>query len=183
MKLLVLIIEGYQEIEVYGFLGTLKRSNKLEKIDYWNPDNLEIVQGSNKVGYIKTISNDINVEDYDAIFIPGGSACINLRTNKRAIDLIKKFIEKDKWIFAICDGPNALFDNNIFIDKRYSSYPIENIKNKCGINRTVEYVSVDGKYISGKCPSSAIELAIKVIEQLYDKDLALNVYNAVYGIE
>ena len=34
MKLLVLIIDKYQEIEVYGFLGALNRSQKLEKITY-----------------------------------------------------------------------------------------------------------------------------------------------------
>ena len=68
MKLLVLIIDKYQEIEVYGFLGALNRSQKLEKITYWNPDGATKVQGSNKIGFIETINSDINPEDYDAIY-------------------------------------------------------------------------------------------------------------------
>lgn len=183
MNLLVVTIEGFQEIEMHGVLGVLNRSNKFNKITYWNPDGLNEVSGSNKIGFIKTINGDIDVNNYEAIFIPGGAACLNLRTNKKAIDLIKKFIENNKWIISICDGPNAIYDNNIFIDKKYSSYPIANISNISGKNRTKEYICVDGKYITGKCPSASINLGIKVIETIFGAELAQKVYNEVFGIE
>lgn len=183
MKLLVLIIDKYQEIEVYGFLGALKRSQKLEKITYWNPDGLTKVQGSNGIGFIETINDDIDANEYDAIFVPGGAACISLRTNEKALNLIKKFVELDKWVFAICDGPNAIYENHILNNKSYSSFPIENINNISGQKRTKEYVNVDGKYITGKCPSAAIDLGIKVIEVLYGKDLANKAHYGLYGLE
>ena len=69
------------------------------------------------------------------------------------------------------------------MDKKYSSYPIKNIDNISGPNRNKNYVTVDGKYITGKCPSASIDLAIKTIEVLFNKELATSVYNAVYGIE
>lgn len=183
MKLLTLIIEGYQEIEVYGFLGTINRSKQFSKIDYWNPDEKEIVYGSNQIGSIQTITQNINVNDYDAIFIPGGEACINLRTNTKALNLIKEFVNQDKWIFAICDAPNALFDNQILENKVYSSYPIPNIKKISSPKRTSNYVSVDGKYISGKCPSASIDLALKVLEIVFSKEISEKVYCEVYAIE
>lgn len=183
MKLLVITIENFQDIEMHGFIGTIKRSQKIEKITYWNPNDKKEVWDVNKIGFIKTECGNINVDEYDAIFIPGGAACIALRTDKKAIDLIKEFINKDKWIFAICDGPNALYDNNIFVDKKYSSFPIENIKNFSGKNRNKDFITVDEKYITGKCPSSAIDLGLKVIEVLYGKDLSNNIYKGLYGIE
>lgn len=183
MKLLVVTIELFQEIELHGFIGTLKRSNKLEKIVYWNPDDKTKVSGSNGIGYIETVCGNVNVDDFDAIFVPGGAACISLRKNEKAIDLIKKFIDKDKWVFAICDAPNAIYDNNIFVDRNYSSYPIENIQNISGKNRDKEYVTIDGKYITGKCPSASIDLAIKVAEIVFNKDTSNNIYKEVYGIE
>ncbi len=183
MKLLVLIIDKYQEIEVYGFLGALNRSQKIEKITYWNPDGLVKVQGSNKIGFIETIIEDINVDDYDAIFVPGGAACISLRKNIKALNIIKEFISLDKWVFAICDGPNALYENNILNSKSYSSFPIENISKISGNKRSKEYITVDGKYITGKCPSAAIDLGIKVIEILYGKDLARKAHYGLYGLE
>lgn len=183
MKLLVLLIDKYQEIEVYGFLGALNRSKKIEKITYWNPENKNEVVGSNQIGSIKTESGDIDVNNYDAIFVPGGAACINLRTNKKAISLIKEFIKQDKWVFSICDGPNALYDNQINEDKEYASYPIENISQVSSQKRSKNYIIADGKYITGKCPSTSIDLGIKVIEILYGKELATQAYNQLYGIE
>lgn len=183
MKLLVLLIDKYQEIEVYGFLGALNRSNKIKKITYWNPEQQTDVMGSNQIGSIKAEIGDVNINNYDAIFIPGGAACINLRTNKKAISLIKEFINQDKWVFAICDGPNALYDNQLNIHKEYASYPIENIHEIASNKRSKKYIIVDGKYITGKCPSAAIDLGIKAIEVLFGKDLALQAYQSLYGIE
>ena len=183
MKLLVVTIEKFQEIEMYGVLGTLKRSGKFEQMIFWNPDGQKEVVGSNQIGSIKTINEEINVDDFDAIFIPGGASCINLRTNQKAIKLIKEFIDKDKWIISICDGPNALHDNNIFLEKQYSSYPIENIDKKSGKNRNKNYITVDKKYITGKCPSASIDLGIKVIETIFSKELSQKVYKAIFGIE
>lgn len=183
MKLLVITMENFQDIELFGFLGTLNVSGKIEKITYWNPEDKNEVFGSNKIGSIKTITSNIEVEDYDAVFVPGGAACINLRTNAKAIKIIKKFIEKEKWVFAICDAPNAIYENGIFNDKKYSSYPIKNIKNNSGENRNSEFVSVDGKYITGKCPSASVDLAIQVVKTLWGAELAKNVYNIVYGVE
>lgn len=183
MKLLVLIIDKYQEIEVYGFLGALNRSQKLEKITYWNPDGITKVQGANRIGFIEAINDEIDPKNYDAIFVPGGAACINLRKNEKALNLIKKFVELDKWVFAICDGPNAIYENHILDNKSYSSFPIENISNISSQKRTKEYINVDGKYITGKCPSAAIDLGIKVIEILYGKELANKAHYGLYGLE
>ena len=52
--------------------------------------------GSNQIGSIKTINEEINVDDFDAIFIPGGASCINLRTNQKAIKLIELINQKVK---------------------------------------------------------------------------------------
>ena len=65
--------------------------------------------------------------------------------------------------------------------KKFS--PIENINNIGSQKRTKEYINVDGKYITGKCPSAAIDLGIKVIEILYGKELANKAYYGLYGLE
>ena len=181
MKLLVVLIDGFQEIELYGFLGVLKRSNKISQIDFWNPDNKQQIIGTNEIGFINTTINNINVNEYDAIFIPGGNSCINLRSNINALNIIKQFVDNNKWIFSICDASNVIFEKKIIVNKKYSSYPINNII--CDNNRNKTYVSVDNKYITGKCPSAAIDLGIKVIEVVFGKELSLKVYNEVYGIE
>ena len=54
---------------------------------------------------------------------------------------------------------------------------------KSGKNRNKNYITVDKKYITGKCPSASIDLGIKVIETIFSKELSQKVYNAIFGIE
>ncbi len=170
MKILALILEGYQDIELSGVIGTINSSGELKKITYFNPNNKTNVFGSNKIGSIKTTSI-YNVNDYDAIFIPGGKSAIELRTNTKALDVIKDFIVNDKFIISLCDAPNALCETKLIKDQKYTSYPILGIENSACKNRSANAITmVDGKFITGRGPSASIELGLKVIKIMISKE-------------
>ena len=170
MRILTLILDGYQDIELSGVIGTITSSRELEKNTYYNPDGKTNIFGSNHIGSIETTSvYDIN--EYDAIFIPGGKLAIELRINIKALNTIKDFIDNDKYIISICDSPNALCDAKLLCDKKYASYPIEGIENSSSAKRDKTAITiVDGKYITGRGPSSSLELGLKVIEVLISKE-------------
>lgn len=48
------------------------------------------------------------VEDYDALFIPGGFSPDILRADERFVNFAKAFMDADKPVFAICHGPQLL---------------------------------------------------------------------------
>ncbi len=170
MKILTLILDGYQDIELSGVLGAINSSGQLEQNTYFNPDGKTNIFGSNNIGSITTTSI-YNVEDYDAIFIPGGKSALELRVNQKAIEVIQNFINNNKYIIAICDAGNAICDAKLLCDKKYSSYPIEGIELKACSNRENQApITVDGKYITGRGPSSSLELGLKVIEILISKN-------------
>lgn len=170
MKILTLTLDGYQDIELSGVIGTINNSGKLEKITYYNPDGKTNIFGSNNISSIKTVST-YDVNDYDAIFVPGGKACLELRKNQKALSTIKTFIDNNKYIIAICDAPNALHETKLISDKKYVSYPIGGIEKSSSDKRDQKAVTmVDGKYITGRGPSSSIELGLKVIEIMISKD-------------
>ncbi|HSJ05239.1 MAG TPA: DJ-1/PfpI family protein, partial [Longimicrobiales bacterium] len=52
--------------------------------------------------------DDIDVQTYDALVIPGGRAPEYLRLNERVLALVRHFAEADKPIAAICHGPQLL---------------------------------------------------------------------------
>jgi 4-methyl-5(b-hydroxyethyl)-thiazole monophosphate biosynthesis len=169
MKILTLILEGYQDIELSGVIGTINNSGQLEQNTYFNPDGKTNIFGSNNIGSIST-TNSYDVNDYDAIFIPGGKSAIELRTNSKALATIKDFIDQDKYIIAICDAGNALCDAKLMSEKKYSSYPIKGIETSaCAQRENNSMITVDGKYITGRGPSSSLELGLKVIEILISK--------------
>lgn len=182
MNLLVLTMTGYQDIELISFIGVLNTSGKIKKITYWNPDGIDNVFGSQNIGSIKSITNNVDINEYDAIFIPGGHACVDLRTNKKALDLIKQFIESNKYVFAICDAPNAIVESGMQLDKKYVSYPIEDIeKTATNLRQKNNKTCVDGKYITGNCPASSIEFGLVVLETLYGKEIRDKVWCRISG--
>ena len=52
--------------------------------------------------------DDVNPDDYDALFIPGGFSPDMLRADDRFVKFAKKFMDDDKPVFAICHGPQLL---------------------------------------------------------------------------
>ncbi|MGL4343013.1 MAG: DJ-1/PfpI family protein [Metamycoplasmataceae bacterium] len=183
MKILTLVLPNYQDIELNSFIGSLNMSEKLELVDYYNPDQLDNIFGSNKIGSIKMTKNKINVEDYDALYIPGGAMAIELRKNQKALDVVREFIKKNKYVVAHCDSPNALYDSGIFVDKKYISYPITNDKSYFSPKRLTDdsLVCVDEKYISGRGPWASLELGLKTIEILISKEMSEITRNRLFG--
>lgn len=172
MKILALILDGYQDIELSSVIGALNSSGELEKITYYNPDKKTDIFGSNKIGSIKTVFT-YNVNDYDAIFISGGKLAIELRTNKKALSVVKEFIDNNKYIISLCDSPNALCEAKLLCDKKYASYPIENIESSSCEKRDKSAITmIDGKYITGRGPASGLELGLLVIKTLVSKEVS-----------
>lgn len=52
--------------------------------------------------------DDVNPEDFDALFIPGGFSPDQLRADDRFVKFAKHFMDEMKPVFAICHGPQLL---------------------------------------------------------------------------
>jgi protease I len=65
-----------------------------------------------------------NADDFDALLLPGGVANPDrLRTNKKAMQFVKAFVEAGKPIAAICHGPWSLVEVDAVRGKRIASWP------------------------------------------------------------
>lgn len=51
---------------------------------------------------------DVMVDDFDALFVPGGFSPDNLRQNDDVVDFVREFVDSGKPIFMICHGPQLL---------------------------------------------------------------------------
>ena len=52
--------------------------------------------------------DNVNPDDYDALFIPGGFSPDQLRADDRFVAFAKHFMDVKKPVFAICHGPQLL---------------------------------------------------------------------------
>ena len=65
---------------------------------------------------------DVNIDDYAAIVIPGGRAPDRMRTNKGLVNLAKEAFQKGKVIAAICHGPQLLIEAGVVKGKKATCY-------------------------------------------------------------
>src|SRR4029077_2507112 len=88
-------------------------------------DHIMAVQYLAPVGWVKVDrrADEIGVDDYDAIFIPGGSwNPDNLRAAKDVISFIQNFFRSGKLVAAICHAPVVLATANILKGKKLTGY-------------------------------------------------------------
>jgi protease I len=71
----------------------------------------------------ETTADEVNVEDFDAVVVPGGYAPDKMRMHQSMIDLVRKAYEQGKVIAAICHGPQLLISADIIRGYRVTSWP------------------------------------------------------------
>ena len=81
---------------------------------------------SEKPGHRFAVTHDfegLEVEQYDALVIPGGRAPEYLRLNPQVLSLVQHFGNTGKPIAAICHGPQILAAAGLLKDRACSCYP------------------------------------------------------------
>jgi protease I len=108
-----------------------------------------------RMGYIieSDISfDDVVVDEYDAVLIPGGRAPEYLRNDERVIKIVRQFHKSDKYIFAICHGVQILVTAGLVDKRNIACY--EHVKfevEACGgVYITPDEAVKDGKIVTGK---------------------------------
>lgn len=93
-------------------------------------------QGEANVTIDKSIE-DVNPEEYDALFIPGGFSPDQLRADERFVTFTKEFMNKKKPVFAICHGPQLLITAKALEGRQATGYK--------SIKVDMEYAGADYK--------------------------------------
>lgn len=96
--------------------------------------------------------NDVKVQEYEAVLIPGGRAPEYLRNDATVIKIVKAFWESKKYIFAICHGVQILVTAGLVNQKNIACY--EHVKfevESCGGMYVADDEAVkDGSIVTGK---------------------------------
>ncbi len=166
-KALVLLAEGFEEIEGVTIIDILRRGGIEVNSAYLDDDfTSNLIVGANGI----TVEADVPlstviVDEYDIIVLPGGWGGTNrLAENQMAQRVIKDFKAKDKWVAAMCAAPYALHVAGV-LSKKYTCYPgvEEQIRPE---DRVDDIVVVDDKVITSQGPATAICFALEIVRQL-----------------
>jgi protease I len=115
---------------------------------------------------------DVDVDDYEALLMPGGRAPEYLRNDPTVISIVQKFSRQNKYIFAICHGVQILVTAGLVNHKKIACY--EHVKfevEACGgIYVTPQEAVRDGRIITGKTWQSHPEFYRLVFSCLENTD-------------
>jgi len=165
---LVLLAEGFEEIEAVSIIDIMRRGG-VEVDSAYLPGEFEndMVLGANGI----TVQADIalasaSVEDYDAVVLPGGWGGTNrLAENPLAQQTLKDFAVAGKWVAAMCAAPYALHVAGV-LSKRYTCYPSVEEQIRPADRVADEKVVVDEMVITSQGPGTAICFALEIVRQL-----------------
>ena len=125
----------------------------------------------------KTIE-EIDVDDYEALAIPGGFGEFGFYEeayDDRFLKLIKDFNARNKIIASICSGAMPIGKSGILKNRNATSYHLkgailqEELK-QLGVNVINEPVVVDRNIITSYCPETAPKVAFELLKMLTSKD-------------
>ena len=121
----------------------------------------------------KTI-DEINVDDYDALAIPGGFEEFGFYEeayNERFLELFREFDKKGKIIASVCVAALPLGKSGVLKGRKATTYHLgDGSRQKqlkaFGVDVINEPVVLDKNIITSYCPETAPAVAFKLLEKL-----------------
>lgn len=101
------------------------------------------------------VIDQVETDAYEALVLPGGVANPDkLRMNRRAVEIVRAFVDADKPVAAICHAPWLLIEADVVDGKRATSWPsLRTDLANAGASVLDEPVVVDGKLITSRKPA------------------------------
>ena len=163
MKAIVLIKEGFEEVEALSVVDVLRRGEM--NCELVGMDAMRVTS-SHGIEVSMDRLFDETAYDADVVVLPGGLPGVrSLHDDERVIDLLKDFNEKGKWIAAICAGPISLEKAGVVDGKKYTCYPGFDKEIPSGIYQdTLTYV--DQNIITGRGPAASFQFAYTILEKM-----------------
>ena len=174
------IASGFEEIEALLPLDLMRRAG-LEVTTVGIGGN-EII-GSHSIT-VKTDTCDCEFDRLadkraDMIFLPGGMpGTLNLAASDTVISAIKKALEDESYITAICAAPSILGDMGLLRGKEAICYPgFEDRLTGAKISQSK--VVLDEKILTAAGMGAAEELGLKIVEIFCGKERSDNLRHAI----
>ncbi|MDE5949481.1 MAG: DJ-1/PfpI family protein, partial [Malacoplasma sp.] len=119
----------------------------------------------------------VNLDKYNAIYLPGGKGYERLLTNKndKVLNKIIKFSseEEKKWVFGCAEASVFLHEIDALKDKKVTVYP--GLEEKVGSNFSDKNIVISKNIITFRSAFYAFEFALLIVEKFLGKQIATNV--------
>ena len=176
MKVLCILTDGFEELEAVGTIALLRRAQI--EIDVAALDATKAC-GRFQIAMddLKNL-DDVQVSDYDVLFLPGGPHYQKLEADARVQAILKDFVESNKVVASICAAPTIVGRAGYLKGKQYTCFT--SMDEDFGGTYVDQYAVVDGNMITGRSAAAVIDFAFAIIEKLCGKEHANSVKQSIY---
>jgi len=165
-KILIMVDEGVEDAE---FLYPYYRfQEEGYKVDVVGSKAKETYLGKHGVPIKSNLSpEEVNVDDYGALIIPGGRAPDRMRINKGLVRIVRDFYERGKVIAAICHGPQMLIEADVLRGKRATCWKsVATDLRNAGATFVNSPVVIDGNIVTSRFPADLPKFCRETIKLL-----------------
>jgi protease I len=123
-------------------------------------------KGREKVKPDRSI-DEVSVEDFDALVIPGGYSPDHLRTNPKMVELTRDMFDAGKPVAAVCHAGSMLIEAEIVDERTVTSWPsIRTDLVNAGAHWVDMAVAVDENLITSRMPEDLPAFTEAILHQL-----------------
>jgi len=171
---LVLVAEGFEEIEVTTIVDVLRRGGVEVTMAGLGS---EIIKGAHGIAIqTETTVDSIRGTDFEMLILPGGQpGTDNLMADQNVLNMVEEAFARGRYLSAICAAPLVLAKCGILEGKNATCYPAckEGLQ---GANYIEDQnVVTDGNITTSRGPNTAMEFSLRLIEILVDDEKAKNI--------
>jgi protein deglycase len=191
-KVLLLLADGFEFYEAAVFIDVIgwnlvdgDQSTKL----YTCGLKKEIVSSFDQKSIVDFLIDEINIEDFDALAVPGGFAEYGFYRDaydESFLALIRGFRRHRKIIASVCVGALPLGKSGILTGKKGTTYNKKPARQETlksyGVDVVNRPVVIDDSIITCWNPSTSIDVAFMLLELLTSKHNADHIKN-IMGFE
>ena len=176
MRIACVLGQGFEDSEFRVPYDRLKEEGyQVDVIGVKAGEELKGYKGKEKVKAEKSI-DQVKVEDYDALLIPGGQSPDRLRADRRMVEFVKEFDQAEKPIAAVCHGPQLLIAAHLVKGRTLTAWQtIQDDLRQIGATVKDEPVVRDRNWITSRKPDDLQQFSDAIVEELERSESGVDV--------
>jgi 4-methyl-5(b-hydroxyethyl)-thiazole monophosphate biosynthesis len=153
MKLLLLLANGFEEIEALGTLDLLRRGNL--EVTTCTLNQTPLTLGAHGIAVEAELClTELDSTQFDGVILPGGMGGSQaLAATHGVLELLKEYNAQGKWVCAICAAPAlVLTAAEVIGSRKVTCYPAPEFIEALGDHYLAAKAHTDGNLITGAGP-------------------------------
>lgn len=168
-RILVILADGFEEIEMVTPVDLLKRAGAEIVLAAIGSDKL-VTGRSGITVQADAFLDDLNVDSFDVLLIPGGPGVTALHDDGRTAILAQEFYEANKPVAAICAAPTLLRHAGLLHGKTFTAH--FSVQGELPSAQVEERVLTDGLLTTARGAGTALDFGLELVRRFYGEEKA-----------